>query len=95
MVATLVHRVGAWLSRRAALLLLAVTASGLAVGGLAYLTGAGAVADAAWLAAAVVGVGDAAWSAAESLLRGRFGVDVIALLAVAGAVASVSCWLRR
>jgi cation transport ATPase len=87
MVMTLVHRARAWLGRRAALLLLVATASGLAAGGLARLAGAGAVADAAWLATAAVGLGYALWSAAESILHGRLGVDVIALLALGGAVA--------
>ena len=87
MVTTFVRRARAWLARRAALLLLVVTASGLAAGGLARLAGAGAVADAAWLVTAAVGLDYAVWSAAESMLRGRLGVDVIALLAVAGAVA--------
>ena len=84
---TLVHRARAWLGRRAALLLLVATASGLAAGGLARLAGAGAVADAAWLATAAVGLGYALWSTANSILRGRLGVDVIALLALGGAVA--------
>jgi heavy metal translocating P-type ATPase len=87
MVTTFARRTRAWLGRRAALILLVVTASGLAAGGLAYLAGAGAVADAAWLVTAAFGLGYAVWSAAESILRGRLGVDVIALLAVAGAVA--------
>jgi len=77
----------AWLLRRSALVLLVVTASGLAVGGLARLAGAGTVADAAWLATAACGLGYALWSAADSIRRGRLGVDVIALLALAGAVA--------
>jgi heavy metal translocating P-type ATPase len=87
MVTTLIRRTREWLGRRAALLLLVVSASGLAVGGLAYLAGAGMVAKAAWLATAALGLGYALWSAADSLLRGRLGVDVIALLAVGGAVA--------
>jgi heavy metal translocating P-type ATPase len=87
MVTIFVHRARAWMGRRAALLLLAATASGLAAGGLAYLAGAGQAADVAWLVTAALGLGDAVWSAAESILRGRLSVDVIALLAVAGAVA--------
>jgi cation transport ATPase len=87
MVTTVVPRARAWLGRRAALLLLVATASGLAAGGLARLAGAGEAADAAWLITAALGLGYALWSAAESILRGRLGVDVIALLAVAGAVA--------
>jgi heavy metal translocating P-type ATPase len=76
-----------WLGRRSAVLLLAVTAAGLAAGGLAWLTGAAAVADGCWLASAAVGLGYALWSAADGIRRGRLGVDVIALLALAGAVA--------
>ena len=87
MVTTFVRRTRAWLGRRAALILLVVTASGLAAGGLAYVAGAGPAADAAWLVTAAFGLGYAVWSAAASILRGRLGVDVIALLAVAGAVA--------
>ena len=83
---TLVHRTRAWLGRRAALLLLVATALGLAAGGLARLAGAGAVADAAWLATAAVGLGYALWSTAASIRRGRLGVDVIALLALVGAL---------
>ena len=81
------QRTWVWLGRRSALTLLVVTLSGLAAGGLARLAGAGAVAEAAWLASAACGLGYAVWSAAESLHRGRLGVDVIALLALAGAMA--------
>ena len=87
MVKILVQGAWAWFGRRAALLLLVVTTSGLAVGGLAWLAGAGTVTDAAWLATAACGLGYALWSAADSIRRGRVGVDVIALLALAGAVA--------
>ena len=66
---------------RSALVLLVVTASGLAAGGLARLAGDGAVADAAWLATAACGIGYALWSAIDSIRHGRVGVDVIALLA--------------
>ena len=83
----LIRKTRAWLGRRSALLLLIVTAAGLAAGGLARLAGAGAVADAAWLAAAGCGLGYALWSAADSIGRGRLGVDLIASLALAGAVA--------
>ncbi len=76
-----------WLGRRSALLLLMVTAAGLAAGGLARLAGASGAADGCWLAAAGLGLAYALWSAADSLRHGRVGVDVIALLALAGAVA--------
>jgi cation transport ATPase len=69
------------------MLLLVMTMSGLVAGGLARLAGAGGVADVAWLAVAACGLADALWSAADSIRRGRLGVDVIALLALGGAVA--------
>jgi heavy metal translocating P-type ATPase len=73
--------------RRAAALLLVLTAAGLAAGGVARLAGAAGVADACWLVSAGLGLAYALWSAADSLRRGRVGVDLIALLALAGAVA--------
>ena len=76
-----------WLGRRSAVLLLAVTAAGLAVGGLALLAGAGRAADLCWLVSAGFGLAYAVWSAVDSVRRGRLGVDLIALLALAGAVA--------
>jgi cation transport ATPase len=69
------------------MLLLVVTAAGLAAGGLAWLAGAGGVAGVCWVASAGFGLGYALWSAVDSVRRGRLGVDVIALLALAGAVA--------
>ena len=78
----IVQRTWVWLRRRSALALLAVTLAGLAAGGLARLAGAGTISDAAWLASAACGIGYAVWSAAESLRRGRLGVDIIALLAL-------------
>jgi cation transport ATPase len=87
MTRTVGRGVWGWLRRRSALVLLVVTVSGLAAGGLARLVGADTVADAAWLAAAACGLGYSLWSAADSLRHGRLGVDVIALLALAGAIA--------
>jgi heavy metal translocating P-type ATPase len=77
----------AWLARRSAPLLLAATIAGLAAGGLARLAGADTAADMAWLATAACGIGYALWIAAASLWHGRLSVDVIALLALVGAVA--------
>jgi heavy metal translocating P-type ATPase len=81
------RRTWEWLRRRSASALLVATLSGLAAGGVARLAGADTIADTAWLASAACGLGCAVWSAAESLRRGRLGVDIIALLALAGAVA--------
>jgi heavy metal translocating P-type ATPase len=68
-------------------LLLGVTAAGLAAGGLGWLAGKSEVADACWLVAAAFGLGYALWSAVDTIRRRRLGVDLIALLALAGAVA--------
>ncbi len=76
-----------WLARHVAAVLLAVTASGLVAGGLLHLAGAAGAGNAAWLAAGACGAAYALWAMADALRRGRMGVDVIALLAVAGAIA--------
>ena len=83
----LLHSAAGWLARRSAALLLSVTVAGLVVGGLAWLAGAGGVADGCWLISAGFGLAYALWSVVDSVRRGRLGVDVIALLALAGAVA--------
>ena len=77
----------AWLVRRAALLLLVVTAAGTAAGGVAWLAGAGRTADVVWLGVAICGLAYACWVAVAGIAHGRLSVDVIALLALAGAIA--------
>jgi heavy metal translocating P-type ATPase len=77
----------AWLAPRLAAGLLAVTVAGLAAGLVLRAAGAGRAANAAWLAVAICGVGYACWSMAASLRRRRIGVDLIALLALLGAIA--------
>ncbi len=67
--------------------MLAAVTRALAAGGAARLAGAGRAGDAAWLAAAAVGVGYALWAMVDAARQRRIGVDVIALLALAGAVA--------
>ena len=83
----LLRSAAGWLGRRSAALLLGVTAVGLVAGGVALLAGAHGVADGCWLVSAAFGLGYALWSAADGIRHGRLGVDVIALLALAGAVA--------
>jgi len=78
---------GSWLVRNVAAALLAVTVAGLAVGGGLYLAGAHGAATAAWLATSICGLGYAVATVANSLRHRRGGVDLIALLALAGAVA--------
>ena len=77
----------AWLARRVALLLFLVTAAGLAAGGAAWLAGADQAADLVWLGVAACGLAYACWVAVAAIARGRLSVDVIALLALAGAIA--------
>jgi len=76
-----------WLARAAEMAPLIVTVSGLLAGGILHLAGAPGAGDGAWIAAGTCGVAYALWAIADSLRRRRMGVDVIALLAVCGALA--------
>ena len=87
MTATVARGMRTWLARRVALLLFLVTAAGLAAGGAAWLAGAGQAADLLWLGVAACGLAYACWVAVAAIARGRLSVDVIALLALAGAIA--------
>jgi heavy metal translocating P-type ATPase len=75
------------LARHEAIVWLAATSTGLAAGLLLHLAGSGAAGNAAWMAAGVLGSAYAAWAMAEAFLRRRVGVDLIALLALVGALA--------
>ena len=76
-----------WLVRAVAQVPLIVTVSGLLAGGVLHLAGAPGAGDGAWIAAGACGAAYALWAIADSLRRRRMGVDVIALLAVCGALA--------
>ena len=84
-----------WLARRSAAVLLALTVSGLTAGLVLYLAGAGRGGNVAWAVVGVCGAGYALWAMGEALARGRIGVDVIALLAVVGALAVGEPLARR
>jgi heavy metal translocating P-type ATPase len=73
--------------RQPAPLLLVVTTAGLVAGGGAWLAGDRGAADVVWLGVAACGLAYACWVAVASIARGRLSVDVIALLALAGAIA--------
>src|SRR5262245_12136990 len=77
----------AWLARHSAAVMLALTASGLALGLLLHEAGAGGAGNASWAAAGGCGAAYALWAMADALRHGRIGVDVIALLALIGALA--------
>lgn len=80
-------RVLSGLKHFTASLSLAVATLGLLLGGCLHAMALGRAGDSSWIAAAVLGSVISLWSIGRSLLRGRLGVDVIALLALAGAVA--------
>src|SRR5216684_1941795 len=75
-----------WLEQHFALVLLVAATSGLIAGAALHLAGIGGAGDTAWLAAGLLGALYALWAIADSIRGGRLGVDVIALLALAGAV---------
>lgn len=64
-----------------------VVLGGLVAGAVAYWAGLPKIADILWAAATLVTLVPLGWSAGRQLLRGRTGVDAIALLAMAGALA--------
>ncbi|MDE3094410.1 MAG: heavy metal translocating P-type ATPase [Chloroflexota bacterium] len=68
-------------------IILALTLAGLAAGGGAWLAGAATLAAAAWAAAIVAALVPLTVTIARALARGETGVDIIALLALAGALA--------
>jgi cation transport ATPase len=74
-------------ARHTAGILLALTASALATGLVMHAAGAGRAGNGVWLAGGLLGAGYALWAVADALRGGRIGVDVIALLAVGGAIA--------
>ena len=67
--------------------LLAATLVALAAGGVAWFAGAPAVADACWAAGTVIAMVPAAWWVIAGFRRGKFGVDVLAVISLAGALA--------
>jgi heavy metal translocating P-type ATPase len=76
-----------WLAPRMAIGLLIVTSAGLATGLVLWLAGEVDAAGIAWLVVAGCGAGYACWAMVDSLRRRRVGVDLIALLALLGAMA--------
>jgi heavy metal translocating P-type ATPase len=76
-----------WLARHAAMVVLMLTALGLAAGLLLHAAGSGGAGNAAWAAVGACGAAYALWAMADALRHRRLGVDVIALLALTGALA--------
>jgi heavy metal translocating P-type ATPase len=67
--------------------LLALTGACLGLGAILHLAGAGSAGNASWIVGGLVGAAYSLWTVLESLRRGRLGVDVIAVLALVGALA--------
>src|SRR5262249_23484974 len=76
-----------WVARRLPLVLLAVITLALAVGGGLHLAGTGGAGNAAWRGGGAGGSAYGLWAMAGARGRRRVGVDVIALLALVGAMA--------
>ncbi len=81
------HGPAAGLARSPAGWVLAATLLALGGGAVARAASAAAAGDALWAAGGVVGALHATWSTGASLRRGRVGVDVVAVLALVGALA--------
>ena len=63
---------------------LGLAAAGLALGGIAAVAGAEAVAAAVWTMTTLLGLAPATWWVVVGLYRHRVGVDAIAVLSLAG-----------
>ena len=76
-----------WLDRHAAIGLLLLSATGLAAGGALHLAGASSAGNVAWLAVSGCGLAYAVWTMIAALRHRRVGVDLLAVLALGGAIA--------
>jgi heavy metal translocating P-type ATPase len=76
-----------WLAQHLASVLLVVTGGCLALGGVLHLAGAADGADVVWMVGGAVGAAYSLWTMLAALRQGRLGVDIIALLALVGALA--------
>lgn len=74
-------------ARRFTAILLGITAAAVAAGLALMLAGAGAAAAATWGAATLLVLAPTVFAAVRDLLRRRAGIDVIAILAMAGSLA--------
>ena len=72
--------------RNASRAFLAIAVAGLSIGGVLWAAGEHGAANVAWAATTIVGILPLAYSVAIDLLHRETGVDVIALLAMAGAL---------
>ena len=73
-------------SDRSAVAVFVAVLAEVAIGGPLWLSGETGLADAAWAVAVAVAFVPLAWAVAADLIRGKTGVDLIALLAMAGSL---------
>jgi cation transport ATPase len=73
--------------RHLALDLLLSTSLALIAGGALHLVGAGRAGHLAWIVTGACGAAYSLWSVVDGLRRGRLGVDLVAMLALIGALA--------
>jgi heavy metal translocating P-type ATPase len=73
-------------ARGAPLVLLAATLAGLAIGGALSILGLPRPGGASWVATTALAMAASIWWVVDSLRQSRLGVDVIALLALVGAI---------
>ncbi len=80
---------GRWAGPRRdpAAIFLALAVAGIVAGGLFKLLGLDAAAHLAWALTTVVGIAPLVWVSTRGALRGEWGIDVIALLAMVGSLA--------
>ncbi|HUY62087.1 MAG TPA: heavy metal translocating P-type ATPase, partial [Candidatus Dormibacteraeota bacterium] len=74
------------IDRRGGMVLLAAILAGLAVGGGLTLLSLSRAGSASWVATTALAMAPSLWWVVDSLRRSRLGVDVIALLALVGAL---------
>ena len=74
-------------SMRAGFALLAVTSIGIVAGAVAAAAGNDTLRDVAWVATILVALVPVTWNIVRDLIAGHAGVDVVAILAMAGALA--------
>ncbi|MFL6200870.1 MAG: heavy metal translocating P-type ATPase [Thermoanaerobaculia bacterium] len=67
--------------------LVSITLTGIVAGGVAWLLGAAGLAEGLWAVTTAAMLVPLAWTVISDLRRGEMGVDVIALLAMAGSLA--------
>ena len=75
--------------------LLGATLTALGAGAVAWAASSPPVAHACWIAGTVAALVPATWWVLSGLRQGRFGVDILAVMSLAGSLAVGSIWPGR